>query len=180
MDKAEFWRIIDRARAASGGDPNRQAEQIVEELVQRPVEDILAYAEIFYEYFDYAYDARLWDAAYLVGCGCSDDGFMDFRTGLIAQGKVVYENALHNPESLADVLTLGQDTKYPVISIAIWNAYEQKTGNDDLLIFTREMPELRHEEESIDGGDDETDEKSLQRYPRLRALYEYYCAHFND
>ncbi|EKC76209.1 hypothetical protein LEA_04821 [human gut metagenome] len=35
--------------------------------------------------------------------GCSDDGFIDFRAWLIAQGKEVYMNALRDPDTLADI-----------------------------------------------------------------------------
>lgn len=32
------------------------------------------------------YRRDLWAAAYIIGGGCSDDSFIDFRAGLIAQG----------------------------------------------------------------------------------------------
>jgi len=46
-----------------------------------------------------------WDvpaAAYLIGGGCSDDGFIDFRAGLTAQGRDWYEKLAASPDSLAD------------------------------------------------------------------------------
>ncbi|MEI5006890.1 DUF4240 domain-containing protein [Streptomyces sp. PmtA] len=46
-----------------------------------------------------------WDvraAAYVIGRGCSDDSFMDFRAGLIALGRAWYERAIGPPDSLAD------------------------------------------------------------------------------
>jgi Protein of unknown function (DUF4240) len=48
----------------------------------------------------YRYD--LWAVAYLIGGGCSDDGFIDFRAGLIAQGREWYQKAAASPDSLAD------------------------------------------------------------------------------
>jgi hypothetical protein len=39
---------------------------------------------------------------YLIGGGCSDDGFIDFRAGLIAQGRDWYERAAASPDDLAD------------------------------------------------------------------------------
>ncbi|MFD6293827.1 DUF4240 domain-containing protein [Streptomyces sp. NPDC060235] len=41
-------------------------------------------------------------AAYLIGGGCSNDSFMDFRAGLIALGRDWYEKATADPDSLAD------------------------------------------------------------------------------
>lgn len=46
-------------------------------------------------------------AAYVINGGCSDDGFIDFRSWLIAQGKAVYDAALADPESLAGHITEG-------------------------------------------------------------------------
>ena len=39
--------------------------------------------------------------------GCSDDGFIDFRAWLIAQGREVYLAALADPDSLTDVEAYG-------------------------------------------------------------------------
>ena len=47
------------------------------------------------------YRRDLWAAAYLIGGGCSDDSFIDFRAGLIAQGHDWYHKAAA-PDSLAD------------------------------------------------------------------------------
>ena len=35
--------------------------------------------------------------------GCSDDSFTDFRASLISHGRTIFENALNDPETLADV-----------------------------------------------------------------------------
>lgn len=45
----------------------------------------------------YRYD--LWAAAYLIGGGCSDDSFTDFRAGLIGQGCDWYEQATTSSDS---------------------------------------------------------------------------------
>jgi hypothetical protein len=42
----------------------------------------------------------LWAAAYLIEGGC-DDGFMDFRAGLMLQGRTAFEAAVADPDSLA-------------------------------------------------------------------------------
>ena len=38
----------------------------------------------------------------MINGGCSDDGFIDFRYGLISQGRDIYEAAVKDPDSLAD------------------------------------------------------------------------------
>jgi len=55
-----------------------------------------------------AYRWDLWGAAYIIGGGCSDDGFIDFQYGLIAKGREIYESALANPDSLADLAIPGE------------------------------------------------------------------------
>jgi hypothetical protein len=61
--------------------------------------------------------ARVWGAAYLIHGGCSDDGFADFRAGLIALGRTRYEDAVAKPDSLAaipavETLTLFEGFQY--------------------------------------------------------------------
>jgi hypothetical protein len=45
----------------------------------------------------------LWAAAYIINGGCSDDGFRYFRDWLISEGRSVFERALKDPGSLADL-----------------------------------------------------------------------------
>lgn len=59
--------------------------------------------------------------------GCSDDGFIDFRAWLIAQGKEVYMNALRDPDTLADIEPYG-DCCFECLSYVGDYAYEQLTG----------------------------------------------------
>ncbi|HEY1179579.1 MAG TPA: DUF4240 domain-containing protein, partial [Phytomonospora sp.] len=47
------------------------------------------------------YHWPLWAAGYLIGGGCSDDAFMDFRNGLIALGREWCERLLADADSLA-------------------------------------------------------------------------------
>ena len=64
--------------------------------------------DILHGYSDLAYKYGLWSAASLM-CenGCSDDGFIDFRAWLVAQGKEVYMAALADPDSLAGAEAYG-------------------------------------------------------------------------
>lgn len=50
-----------------------------------------------------AYRWDLWAAAYIINGGCSDDGFRYFRDWLISEGRSVFEKALKDPDSLADL-----------------------------------------------------------------------------
>ena len=66
-----------------------------------PPEQSLQFHAIMHGYRDLADKYGLWTAAiFIKEYGCSDDGFMDFRAWLIAQGKDIYMAALENPDSL--------------------------------------------------------------------------------
>src|SRR5262249_6772329 len=59
---------------------------------------------IFSKYMSQAYTWDLWGAAYVIGGGCGNDGFEDFRGWLISKGPAAYENAPKDPEALGSIL----------------------------------------------------------------------------
>src|SRR5262245_20680256 len=104
MDDVEFWRLIDDAREAGNGNQDRQHEWLVATLAKLPEPEILSWEEVFETHMVDAYIAELWEVAFIINCGCGDDGFIDFRSWLIGQGTVVFERTLNDPESLVDVI----------------------------------------------------------------------------
>ena len=90
----------------------------------------------------------LWDAASIVKeYGCSDDGFIDFRAWLIAQGKEVYMNALKEPDTLADIVPYGNCSFERMLYVGN-RAYKQLTGRSayddmDRAAFGKLQDELR-------------------------------------
>jgi hypothetical protein len=129
MDETTFWQMIEQAKSDSSGDDEEQVRLITEQLAQMSVADIESYDRIFRGYHNQAYHWDLWAAAYVINGGCSDDGFMDFRAWLIAQGKTVYENALRDADWLAEVV----ETDFAMLELMNYvakQAYEQQTGND--------------------------------------------------
>lgn len=100
MDAGRFWEIIETARASAGQDrPFHEA--LTDHLATLTEQDILEYYERFERMHGALYRRDQWAAAYLIGGGCSDDGFIDFRAGLIAQGRDWYQQAATSPDSLA-------------------------------------------------------------------------------
>ncbi|HEX2623106.1 MAG TPA: DUF4240 domain-containing protein, partial [Phototrophicaceae bacterium] len=105
MDERKFWNIIKSVHERGDAWNMRLlGGALVDTLIEQPESEILAFDRIFDTLMDGAYQANLWDAADMIVCGCSDDGFIDFRTWLIAQGQNVYEDALKNPDSLSAVI----------------------------------------------------------------------------
>ncbi len=100
MDAGRFWEIIETARASARRDREFH-ETLTDHLATLTGQDILEYHERFEKMHGALYRRDLWAAAYLIGGGCSDDSFIDFRAGLIAQERDWYEQAMTSPDSLA-------------------------------------------------------------------------------
>ena len=127
MNKEQFWRIVDDVR--SSADPKNQRTVLFalqEQLRKLPSAEIMEWQEIFQFYDDAAYRDELWAASGAMGAHCSDDGFMDFRSWLISQGRDVYMAALKDPESLAEVDTEGQSLNFEQYAYAAPKAYAQR------------------------------------------------------
>jgi hypothetical protein len=105
MNTEDFWTLIDKSREAADGDPEEQLEHLETLLSELEPDEIVAFDKHFAEFHNQAYTWGLWGAAYLIGGGCSDDGFMDFRGWLVSRGQDVYEKALSNPDSLARLVS---------------------------------------------------------------------------
>src|SRR5688572_10313834 len=108
MKEDVFWRIIaasrDDAKRAKGDDDFAEVhmDALKATLLKLKPEEIIAFDAIFTQASRRAYRWDLWAAAYWLGGGCSDDGFMDFRACLVSLGKDWYDRVLANPDALAD------------------------------------------------------------------------------
>jgi hypothetical protein len=162
VDVAAFWRLIDNARTASSGDVNKEVELLIEMLSQQPETEILSFEKICFERLDQAYRADLWEVADVINCGCSDSGFLGFRGWLIAQGEIIFENALRDPESLVDLVE--PETRHTILNGRLLsvpnNAYKRRTGQEIPLIVYGHS-ELIGEV----GGENER----LKKFPRVAA-----------
>ncbi|XIE77187.1 DUF4240 domain-containing protein [Streptomyces sp. SBR177] len=134
---------------------------------------------------DAVYRWDVWAAAYLIGGGCSDDGFMDFRAGLIALGRDWYERAAACPDSLAehpavieaararhDYCIFDEDANYAAV-----DAFGRLTGDDDAFYTAWDAykaPSEDHMQDADDMGEDfdfDDAEEMRRRLPQLSALY---------
>jgi len=80
MDENLFWWLIDTHFHYKIGGLMEPCEHLIKTLIQYETDEILDFYRIFQIFDIEAYDAALWDAAYIIGCGCSDDGFYDVRS----------------------------------------------------------------------------------------------------
>ena len=79
---------------------------------------------------------------------CSDDGFIDFRAWLIAQGKEVYLSALKDPDTLADIEPYG-NCCFESLSYVGDDTYRQLTGQN---AYENADPAARKKWKAILGG----------------------------
>ncbi|WP_309096277.1 DUF4240 domain-containing protein [Streptomyces sp.] len=166
MDETEFWELVDDAREAAEGDPEEQADLLVERLARLDPDSVLDFARHFESRYNRAYRWDLWGAAWVLLDGASDDAFDFFRCWLIGQGREVFEGALHDPDALADLLGDFDeeiDGDGEELGYAADEAYEQLTG---VVAPDLELPPPPAEPEGTPL--DFEDERLLaERYPRL-------------
>ncbi|MFD4118719.1 DUF4240 domain-containing protein [Streptomyces niveus] len=130
-DETEFWEIIDATREAAGGDPDEHADLVVERLLQLDPDSVLDFARHFETRYNRAYHWDLWAAAAILLGGASDDAFDYFRCWLIGQGREIFEGAVHDPDSLAELIDEFDeevDGDGEELGYAADEAYEQLTG----------------------------------------------------
>lgn len=173
MTRDEFWTHIEATRDA---DADEHAERLTERLAKLSVDDILDFEHWWETALNTAYRWDIWGAAYLINGGCSDDGFEYFRPWLVLQGRKVYESAVENPDSLADIVDPDEEVECECYPGA--DAWFRATGTkrDDTgykawhaALTARHqrvpLPELNQD------WDHDDDQEVRRQLPRLAALY---------
>lgn len=129
MSKYDFWELIGEAKTLCKRDMDAYASWLKEQLIELGPQKARDFHDFVHAYQDLANQYGLWSAASILCNGCTDDGFIDFRAWLVAQGRKVYLAALNDPDSLADVEPYGgcqfEDLAY-IGSVAL----EELTGQD--------------------------------------------------
>lgn len=103
MSDDDFWNLIGTTTSFEN-DPERQLAVLRAHLERLPVEQVEAFEAAFDGLMKRSYSWELWGADYVVHGGASDDAFEYFRCWLISKGRRVYEKAMADPDSLADML----------------------------------------------------------------------------
>ena len=163
MNIEQFWQLIDQSRAdaEASGDPYEQSQALTAALAELEPEDILDFDALARELMDRAYTADLWEAFSVIEPGCSDDGFYAWRQWLIGQGRTAYERAVAQPDTLADLVEVDQESFEVLLGVAD-EAYAQVTGSPLPYVLRDEAPlmEKLHEDDEI-----------FERFPRLAAKF---------
>lgn len=170
MDETEFWELVDGARQDAEGDPEDQADLLVEQLLEHDPDDVVDFARHFEARCNRAYRWDLWGAAWVLCDGVSDDAFDLFRCWLIGQGRRVFEGALREPDALAELLEDFDpevDGEAAALGCAADEAHALLLGDG---LPDLGLPEPPPEPEG-DPLDLEDDALLAARYPRLWARF---------
>ena len=161
MNQAEFWNLVNRAHESSNGDMDQKCSLIKANIESMSKEDATEIRHLFDLAMDQAYSWELWAAAYIANGGCGDDSFSDFRASLISRGEAEYNNALNDPDSLADVPFDEEKWFYEGYQYAITEGVESVLGSNP--------PRKSPHPESPSGSEwDEDDENQLKNIcPKL-------------
>ena len=177
INKESFWDLIHEAKNACGQDMDAMLAYLKDRLVSMGPTQAQNFHDIIHVYEDLADKFGLWDAAGIMKeYGCSDDGFIDFRAWLIAQGREVYFAALADPDSLADVVPYG-DCRFEQLSYVGDYAYEQLTGKSaydqtDWSAYEALLMKLEQDIVYKDGIEFPREGADLKKYlPRLCAKH---------
>jgi Protein of unknown function (DUF4240) len=165
MTLDQFWNIVEEVHRESGGDMDAKCELLDKRLRQLPLEEVLSFGEHFAECQNRAYNWELWAAAYIICHGCSDDSFSDFRSTLISMGREVFDKALADPQSLADMHYDAEQANYEGYQYVAHTVYEELSGGEEIYIS------VPHPEEPSGQNWDESKVGAL--FPKLAEAYDY-------
>ncbi|WP_436533877.1 DUF4240 domain-containing protein [Actinoplanes sp. HUAS TT8] len=106
MDEQQCWEIIEAARDDAGQAWDHLDERLEHTLTRHLVKlsppEVARFAEFFRALQHRVNREDLFMAAFLIHHGCDDDGFGDFRAGLVGLGRDWYTRALQDPDVLAE------------------------------------------------------------------------------
>jgi hypothetical protein len=171
MDYLQFWHLVDSTR----GQPDR-AEKLAKMLEAYSPDDIVRFRLLHDDLMGVANKVDLWGAAHTINGGCSDDGFYYFREGLIELGRSVFDAAVKDPDSLAELTTPGERIQESEgLGNAPLMAWMAKTGGTEEAFYEA----VDSADERTDRGDAEEgewwdfddDEEVRHRLPRLAAKH---------
>lgn len=126
MTESQFWKLIDASHKRAKGDREAQLEWILEKLESKEIEEIVDFQKRLNEQISRAYRWDVIGAACFIGVGQSDDGFLDFRAWLVAQGRETYEAVLADPQRIADLAFAESPTEE-------WNFEELTSAASELV-----------------------------------------------
>ncbi|GAA3046960.1 DUF4240 domain-containing protein [Actinokineospora globicatena] len=181
MTDEAFWQLIGRA-VEQPGDRDERAEWVTEELTRLPVAGVVEFARRLAVVCGAADTWTMWAAARVVADGCSAEGFRSFQLWLLTLGRVVFERAVVDPDSLAEVAQVRalaarpmrewSDQDWPEwesLDFAAHEAHQEVTGEEFGL--ERLGLAVAASRPGADAWDIADEDEVAVRLPRLSALF---------
>jgi hypothetical protein len=165
MTLDQFWNIVEKVHRDSRGDMDKKCELLEAELRRLPVDELRSFRRHFDECEDRAYTWELWAAAYIIGGGCSDDAFSDFRATLISMGRQTFERALADPQSLGDMDYDAETAHYEGYQY-VSTTVEEELGDGETSPRYAPAP-------AEPSGQSWDEDKVAELYPKLAEKYDY-------
>lgn len=159
MDRQQFWRLINETRATAG-DQDAHAFALVERLASLTPEEIVSFELHFLSLMIELDRAHVAAVAGMVLTLLSDDGFEEFCAWAILQGTEVVEDLLHAPDKVGRHFPRGVEPWCEVALVAATRAYKEKTGQWEMPIDKRSLPETIEEPPL-------SDDEVRERFPDL-------------
>lgn len=163
MNEETFWQIVEAARAETKPGLSNQPEILRQKLEVLPPSDIAEFGKLFQTLHRQAYRWDLWAAAYIIEGGCSDDGFADFRAGLIGLGRQAYSDAVRDPGTLVRQPARGVDFSQEGLLYVADEAHSNATGQP--------MPDHGIHDPKEPVGERWDEEAVAKKYPALAAKF---------
>jgi hypothetical protein len=176
MNIEQFWTIIERVHAGAPNDMESKCALLAKELRQLQLDELKSFDEHFSDCFFRAYAWDVWGAAFVICDGCSDDGFMDFRSTLISLGRKAFETALADADSLAEFEINPDWAQYEGYQYVSSKVYEELGGQEPEC----DCPECRpagspkkKTHPKAPAGIPFIEWEMSSRFPKLTAKYEF-------
>jgi len=174
MTLDEFWGHIEAVKQTSAKLADLPG-LLAQRLGQLPEGEIVDFSRHFHDCVERADNGCLWAAAIVIRDECSDDSFDYFIGWLIGQGRKVFEAALADPDSLANLERFDGDSGEVqlenILAVDV-DAYMARTGSEDFEILrTRPRSGTRNSDFLMF-----SDEEMRELYPKLAARFPGYSA----
>ena len=156
-------------------DIDSQEEALEEQLQLLSDDELISFSKTYDSLIASLNHWDLWQAAFFISGGCSDDGFTYFRNWVLGLGEAAFASILQNPDNLADFpvsdpVMSAQCAEWDLLPGQVWESRDE--SRDDNQWFDLVFEENQHGSDpagSIFAEDDL--EGFKKRFPRLAEVY---------
>ena len=130
MKRDDFWRLVAHLIATTRGNLDRFTTALDKHLKTLSANEIEDFALVYAELQNEANTTSILEAAYIIGCGASNDGFGDFRRWIVFQGETHFRNIIENPDYLGSYDQQSDPIEHWYSEYDPMSAYEEVTGKE--------------------------------------------------